>query len=519
MADHGDSRKSSRTSKASLSALSQLGQTGVSLSVGLFVTPIIVGGIGAAQYGIWVMISQICTYLSLIDIGNATILKYLLAAQQHTVDHPRKRRLISAAFVSQVVSLPLFILVLAWMTAFVPPLLVSGEQPILEPGTLRTAFFLSGLTFLIARFTALLGFVLFGCNRDYHSSLRRTGVQIFSSCLDVIAMASGMGLIALAVNKALSATLGVVITWRAVRSVAPWFGFSQPYMEEFKGTVKGNVQYLLSQWGSILSEMVDITLVGFTLGATVAAAFSLTTSLARMAILTLSAMLTAGTPGLADLFGQGKFDRFWEANREIALLALLSFAVTGPAIIALNGSFVASWVGSAHFAGNGVTIAGVMFFCTLTVARLNQQAAYACQLFKETIRSSLEGGLVGFVAALVGLRLMGASGVPLGLALGRLWTIKSVRGVLRTQIGTCPEGKTKSYVRPVLTLVAILLLSVIWAYVGPAATWYVLVPLGAMIGAAGGALFIAVGLRGEDQSRMMKRISGICRRFMPSRRC
>jgi O-antigen/teichoic acid export membrane protein len=142
-----------------------------SMLAGLALLPIVIDRVGAAPYGIWLLISSLTSYLYQADLGMGAAIVHFLARDRERAEAEERRRLVTAGFAwmsgAATVALPVYL-------AFAI-LLVHGRSGSYLTGADRVT--LIGLGGLLV---ALLGF------RVFPSALQGTGHWVFERSTQVV---------------------------------------------------------------------------------------------------------------------------------------------------------------------------------------------------------------------------------------------------------------------------------------------------------------------------------------------
>jgi O-antigen/teichoic acid export membrane protein len=145
-----------------------------SLIAGLALLPIVIDRIGAAPYGIWLLISSLTSYLYQADLGMGTAITHFLSRDREHAELDDRVRLVTAGFVwmsgAAVIALPVYLAVaILFVNARAGTQLDQSEQVAL--------IVLGGLL------VALLGF------RAFPSALQGTGHWVYERSTQVVGVA------------------------------------------------------------------------------------------------------------------------------------------------------------------------------------------------------------------------------------------------------------------------------------------------------------------------------------------
>jgi O-antigen/teichoic acid export membrane protein len=492
-----------------LGAVSLLAQRGTGLLVGLLVTPAVVSALSGQQYGQWLMLLQFMGYVSLIDLGNSTVLKLDLATQQHLDNDEAKRRQVGAAMLGLALTTPIYLLAGGLLIWAAQSWVIDAPPPSLLPAALLVL-----LSLLVGRFSSTLTHVLFGANLDYKATGARTTIAAATAFLDLVIVKMGGGLVGLAANKLLAAILLWAVLHLAVRRQVPWFGCRRPPRAEFWQLFRRNLRYMTAQWGSVFSEATDVVLIGFLLGPAAAAAYSLTGALIRMFSTTASAMLGSVRSGQGDLFGRGRTDVLASLRLQMHTTTILLFAIVGSVILLVNRSFVGLWVGSEHFAGWPVTLGITLLWLLLTLNRQEIGLLMACLEVNRTAWIHLSSALVSFGAGALLGHQFGLAAAVLGLVFGQ--AIAFTRYLrLSAQLLQQPAGRqARALARPALVLAA-LFAAGIWSGLRlHLDSWFLLAGTAAVVAAVAAGLSWGVAVTQSLKSTLRQRLVTLATTFL-----
>jgi O-antigen/teichoic acid export membrane protein len=406
-----------RTTRAAKTAAVALMQTFVSLVVGLISVPILARSLGRDAYGVWLLMGQAISYLSLVDFGNASIVKLKLATSSGDDGKAVKQELLSTTLLGVLITTPLVAVgggvIAAWLV------FRYADEKVSAP-SVATASALLVATFLVMRLASLPTFALFGANMEYRSALTRTLITTANSVLDIIAALTGFGMIGLACNR-LIAQVGMGLNLqRAARRHVPWYGFVAFDWSMLASLLKQNASCLFAQWGNMLVEAVDILVVGIAVGAESVPVYTVTSALPRLMFTLFNQAMSGANAGLVGLFGTGDKRRFYFVRTQQEIITLVCLAIIGAVTLAINRQFVSLWVGPEYYGGGSVTALAVAWYFAVITSRHYCNALWAALDFNRMAVVQVVAGLAGLVAGIVGGRMAGIPGAVAGLLVTRL---------------------------------------------------------------------------------------------------
>jgi O-antigen/teichoic acid export membrane protein len=406
-----------RTARAAKTALVTVIQTFVSLVVGLVSVPILVKTLGRDAYGVWLLLGQLISYLSLVDFGNASIAKLKLASPGGEDERAVKQDVLTTTLLGTVVTTPLVALAGAAIAAWASRRYAAEILPV---ATIGGAAAILVLAFLVMRLVSLPTFALFGANMEYRSAFSRLLITTANSLLDIVAALAGFGIIGLACNRLLAQLALGLNLQRAAKRFVPWYGFTRFDWPKLAPLLKQNASCLFAQWGNTLVEAVDILVVGLAVGADAVPVYTITAALPRLLFMLFNQAMSGANAGLVGLYASGDKRRFHFIRTQQEIVTLACLGIVGAVTLAVNRGFVSLWVGPDYYGGGLLTLLAVVwYFCVIT-SRQYYNALFAAIDFSRTARVQVVAGVAGLVIGFVAGRYAGVLGAIAGLVAVRL---------------------------------------------------------------------------------------------------
>lgn len=384
--------------------------------VGLFVNPLLLGGLGAASFGAWRATQRLLDFATVTD-GRATqALKWVIAHKSGAlIDDATARRDVGAAVVVWLLWLPAFLAVAAAAVVLLPAMVHQADADV---GDLRV------VGAILAANLALLGVimipdaVLVGRNAGYKSTNVTTVVVVGANIAMVIGAKNGLGLVFLATVTLTASLANSLITYLVVRRAGYWAGIDRPHRPDIVGLARLSGWTLLWQFASKLLLSTDLLLISVLLGAVAVADFTLNTYAIQMAVGVCLVTTSGLMPSLAALLGATDGARALAVATTARYVTLTLATVFGAGILLLNRSFVSTWVGPQHFLGDDVNLLTVLLFVQVALIRTDGQILDATlQIARSTIVGTT-GTIVSAAFSLAMFHLGGRTIVALLLGLG-----------------------------------------------------------------------------------------------------
>ena len=392
-----------RTRRALVSAAFVYAQYFVALFAAFFVTPVILGTIGARNYGIWLSTGEIVGYLVLMDLGVTAVLPWLIArADGEQRPDEIKMHLVHALLIAGGVTLVIVVL-LSTSAQHIPALL--RMQPS-EWSALRGPLIALGCLAAVNLPMTVFGALLTGLQDVHFSGPLNLVRGIVAPAVTIALLVSGYGLYALAIGTAaLPPIFGLVALARGY-AIAPhvFQAWPRPSLRAAARLFREGVGGWLGSAGVQMIErssaLILVLLASPTIVPTLVCTSKLSQVLTQMAwVLPDSALI-----GFAQLAGEKNATRVSEVGLSIFRLNTVIAGYAATLVLAINPAFVRMWVGEQFFGGlllNGLLAAGV----------LAGSFAHACATVVSAHGQRFSVGVVTIV--------QGALFVGLALTLGR----------------------------------------------------------------------------------------------------
>jgi O-antigen/teichoic acid export membrane protein len=297
------------------------------------VTPVLVHGLGAHDYGLWVLLGRLTGYLTAASGRSPQALKWTIAKQQSSQRYDNKRQSVASAGIAELVFLPGLALlggVLVWFTP------VWLRLPPELHWTIRIVGAILVARLIVTNLAALPRSVLEGENLGYRLMGLTAALAFVGGGLTVVAVYLGTGLVGVAGATLIAALLSVPLFVLLARSHVQWFGLARPGRAEVRSFLQLSIWFLLWKLVNQLMISGDIVILGFAKSAEVVSTYALTKYIPEILVLLVGIPVIASFPGLGGLLGSGEFTRVARLRAELMLLSWLLITVFGSGVLLWN---------------------------------------------------------------------------------------------------------------------------------------------------------------------------------------
>jgi O-antigen/teichoic acid export membrane protein len=383
--------------------------------VGLWLTPFLLGRLGAHEYGLWLAATQLIAYLTLLDLG-------VLALLPRDAAYATGR----AAAENPLGDVPDVLARAGWI--------VLWQMPFIAAASFAAWYLLPAAWDALARPLAvlLIAFVLTYPLRLFQAALQGLQDLAFAGVLQLSAWAAGTavaialvltgeGLLAVAVGALVTQVIALVVSGiRLVRrfpaalprGLQPQSWTSvRPYLQR-AGWVS------LGQVAQLLLYSTDILLVAWFFGPVTVVPYACTQKLIAVLANQPQVLTQAAAPALSELRMGASREKLFTVTSSLSLALMLVSGGVVVLVIALNRAFVTWWVGPDQYGGALLT---GLFALSMLARHWNTALVYSLFSFGFERRLSLTtiaDGVVSFGLAFVLAGTVGVIGVPIGFIAG-----------------------------------------------------------------------------------------------------
>jgi O-antigen/teichoic acid export membrane protein len=383
--------------------------------VGLWLTPFLLGRLGAHEYGLWLAATQLIAYLTLLDLG-------VLALLPRDTAYATGR----AAADAPLEDVPEVIARAGWI--------VLWQMPFIAAAAFAAWAVLPDAWSALARPLAvlLIAFVLTYPLRIFQAALQGLQDLAFAGALQLTAWAAGTAVaiaLVIAGQGLLAVALGALVT-QVIALVAAGIRL----VRRFPGALPKRLQpqswtnvrpYLqragwvsLGQVAQLLLYSSDILLVAWFFGPVTVVPYACTQKLIAVLANQPQVLTQAAAPALSELRMGASREKLFTVTSSLSLALMLVSGGVVVLVIALNRAFVTWWVGADQYGGALLT---GLFAVSMLVRHWNTALVYSLFSFGFERRLSLTtiaDGVVSFALAFVLARTVGVIGVPIGFIAG-----------------------------------------------------------------------------------------------------
>ena len=477
----GPPKDSSRRRAAAISVLGGYATTAFVAVQGLILVPLYLHFIGPRLYGVWLASGDILGWLSLLQMGSASLL-----VQRVSRALGGNERDLAGAYYATGLAILLFLSGLVVVGALFVAHWFPGWMRLVGPDA-----DLASVCFIVAAVATAMNIVGDGVASLAQAVQEPLVRAVATVCAGILGLATtiallflGRGLWAIPVGmlvrngSLLAANIGNACWLYRGRIGRPF----RPTVKVLKETGKLSFSMFGASFGNALLGRSEAPIIAIMLRPELATVYVLTRRGADVVRMLINQFNSPAFAGFSHLVGAQQRQRAWEVHREILRLYVPVSTLLIAAYLALNQTFMAVWVGKGQFGGSVLTI--LIALGTLVGSRsafLGFLLGASGELVRSNVLVLVESMarlplMIGLLAAL------GLPGIPLAALLTALVAGETAQRWTREAL-TPDAGPARISLpnRPMLALAGILFLGAMLGLGVWAESWPILVAEGCFV--------------------------------------
>lgn len=313
----------------------------VTVGIQLISVPLFLHYWGVALYGEWLILSAIPAYLSLSDIGFASVAANDMTMRVAKGDKQGALEVYQSiwVFISAI-----SLLVGSLLALIIYSISVNGLFSISHISLESTRLLLVVLMLYVL--VGLQGGVLsaaYRCVGSYaYATVLNNTIRLTEWLLSIVALVLGGGVLVVAIVTLLIRWLGLIVMWAVLHKQESWLslGYKQASMQRVRDLVKPAVAFMAFPLGLALSLQGMVLVIGMTLGSAAVVIFSAYRTLTRLLVQIITMLNQAIWPEISAAYGTGKMELVKKLHNKgssvtfwIALLTVVTLGLIGELIV------------------------------------------------------------------------------------------------------------------------------------------------------------------------------------------
>lgn len=321
----------------------QIYSQGITVGIQLLLVPVLLHYWGAEQYGVWLLLSAIPTYLTFADFGFTMAAKNVMTIKVSGGDRSGALVVYQSIFMllNLVAATIIIILLLGLPLARIGALFSLG--PVSETSA-KTVLFLLAANVLLTQYLLLLASGLRCIGKPTEEVMWGASARLMEGAVTAIAAALSDDIVTAAFAIVASRTAFNLATWARLRFLERWLALGRRHasLDEAKKLFHPSISFMLVSIGQALTIQGPVLILGAMGTPMQVVVFSTARTLARLGTSAINMINFAFTPEYSRLFGIGNFQQFaklarfhlW-ATAGLSAIYVVALSLAGQWIIAL----------------------------------------------------------------------------------------------------------------------------------------------------------------------------------------
>ena len=376
---------------------------------------------GVELYGEWLILSAIPAYLSLSDIGFASVAANDMTIRVANGDNQGALEVYQSIWIFICIVSTLVGCLLAFFIYIYPLDVLFSIRHISVLNTKQTLFVLV-LYVLFSLQSGVLSAAFRSVGRYAYGSVMNNTIRFVEWLLSLLALVLGGGVLILATTILLVRLSGLIVMWYVLRKQVPWLrlGFEVASLKIIKELRNPAVAFMAFPLGLALSLQGIVLAIGILLGSAAVVMFSAYRTLTRILVQVITMINQAIWPEVSSVYGEGKLDIIFLIHRKGSSI---TFWLALFAIITLG--FSAEWIieiWTHHTLEQNYTL----LFLLLVTTFLNVQWQTSWVVLMATNQHQkisiifIVSSVCGLILSILVMPLIGLNGVGLALIIAEI---------------------------------------------------------------------------------------------------
>lgn len=430
---HGDDpnhyRGQDRLNRAAITGSSSIIANGIIVVVSFISIPIAVKYLGAVQYGIWMTISSLLSWLAISDMGfSGMALVNTLSEAKGRDSHELARELISTAFAGLCAISGLLFLIFMVFFSFIPWPSVFNTSDLIGISELHQAVIIAFVLFVLTFPTSILNAIYLGFQEGYFANVWSIVASIMSLVAIIVAvwLDGGLSMLIIAISGSRLLVYAIAIIhlfYIKHPSLRP--NLNLVSRKAFERLFPLGWKYLFQQLAGVIMFQSQPMLITHYLGPAQVSIYVIAQKVISLPVQLVQFYTVPLIPGYGEAKIRGDWPWIWSTLRKSTLFSSIFVVISTIPIAILCPIIIEYWVGpslvpsevfivffSCYVFINALVTPTAVFFSG--IAWVGYQAIMA-----------LVNGCVTIGLAVVLLPILGLNGMALSMGVGLL----SVNGI------------------------------------------------------------------------------------------
>lgn len=315
----------------------------ITIVVQLVSVPLFLHYWGVALYGEWLILSAIPAYLSLSDIGFASVAANDMTMRVAKGDKQGALEVYQSIWVL-ICAVSIAVGSVLALLIYTFPLNNLFSISHISAEHTQLALIVLMLYVLIGLQGGVLSAAFRSAGRYAYGTIMNNTVRLAEWFVSILALVLGGSVLVVASVTFAVRFIGLIITWSVIRKQERWLslGFKAASMQKIRELLKPAIGFMAFPLGLALSLQGMVLLIGITLGSVAVVIFSAYRTLTRLLVQIITMLNQAVWPEISAAYGAGNIDLVSKIHRKgscitfwVALTSVIAMGLLGEWIIGI----------------------------------------------------------------------------------------------------------------------------------------------------------------------------------------
>ncbi|WP_167341839.1 oligosaccharide flippase family protein [Nonlabens sp. SY33080] len=417
---------------AVLNSLTGIVDFAAKLGVSFFLNPLMISLLGPIYFGAWQVISQLNSYMATADIRAATSLKFILSRDRSVSSELELKKVVSSALYSNLFFIPVY-LCLGVFVIWFSPILSGVDYEFYLTVRIASAFLV--LSFVVTQFFFLFESTLHGMNLSYKRIGVRAAIIILAGISSAVILYMDYGIIGLAIVQVFAAVLIGFSFWIIVKKYIPWFEFVRVSRNRIFSFIKLSGWYMFLKIADLLSQSIDMILLGYLAGPEYVAVYAITKYLMIASSGLVRTVSTATTVGIAKFIGENSYDKLLEAREQLLNVQWFLIIITGNIVCLYNQSFIQLWTKESLFSGQIESLLIIIISIFTMMYQVDSGIINSTLKLKRKIIVTFISSIISIVLSFILVPQFKTLGLLIAISIGIIFLALSLTYLVKVETG------------------------------------------------------------------------------------
>ena len=388
----------------------------VGFAVQLFLTPILVEGLGQRGFALYSLVNKLQGYFSLTDFRPTAILRYKISLLQSSQERDKKRQLVGAALVVGAASF-VPIIILGYCMGLLSTNLFAITN--LEAEQIRLAILYVAAFMGIKPILGIPDAIIRGNNYAFWTYYVDPARALVYVLLSLYSIAQGWEVIGIVMSLIAASVFDQALRFLIVKNKLSGYSPLIPSVDLVKEFFNKGGWYLGSSLLAQALNSFDIFLVGYLYGLEALTAYTITKAMLFRVSEAIASIVSSSSSGLGYVIGEGDKEKARRLRLILYRYSLIIGIFVGSYFALFNYPFIKLWVGEENYAGPSVN-APLIVAALLMVIVVGEETFV--NLSQRYNRKSVIIGmslLASLLATAIAVRFVGIAGIAFAVFVGK----------------------------------------------------------------------------------------------------